>query len=288
MEWITNLVYKSTMATHLSIERQYRVVFAAAGAQIMLCSFCVLRRWEHDDLRAPYWRWYWNDTPGAFVRTGDKTVELGPDRVVLIPSETPFATETRAQVGHLYIHFATSARLSAQFRAPIVRHPEAEEMRMIRQLAALLRTDGEASRSDWPISFSAHALVAAALAGIPSAQWEMAADTQIARVLAVMHERLSMTLDNPTLARIASLSTNTLLRRFKQATGTTPHRYLCRLRVDNARAELLTSNDSIDAIARRNGFCDRFHLSRVFKQTLKVSPAAYRADGRTGVASVSL
>lgn len=284
MARILNLVYKLTMAYEHVVDHYYNDIRAATGVQMIHCNFCILRRWSHDDLYAPFWRWYWNDAPGAVVQTAEETVELGPERVVLIPPlDISCTTQTRSVVGHLYIHFATGLRLAERFRLPIVRHPSAEELRAIRQLVEMLCREDRPSQRDWSLHFRTHALVAAALADIPSDRWEQAdADPEVARVLAVMHERPAAALDIQMLSRIASVSPNTLLRRFRRATGTSPHQYLCRLRVDRAGVDLVTSDDSIDEIAQRNGFCDRYHLSRIFKQAKGLSPAAYRASRRAG------
>jgi AraC-like DNA-binding protein len=285
MARLSNLVYKITMASELQVDHYYNDIRAAAGVQMIHCNFCILRRWSHDNLRAPFWRWYWNDGPGAVIQAAGETIALAPERVVLIPSDAAFATQTRNVVGHLYIHFALGPRLAEQFREPIVRQPSTEELSAIRQLVELLRRADQLSQREWPLHFRTHALVAAALADIPSERWEQAAaDANVARVLAVMHERPAAALDMQMLSSIASLSVNTLLRRFRQATGTTPHQYLCRLRVDRAGVELVNSDDAIEEIAQRNGFCDRYHLSRVFKQMLGLSPAAYRASRRDGLA----
>ena len=272
-------MYKNIMDDELLVQNEFKTIFAGAGPQMILCSYSMLHRWEHADLSAPYWRWYWNDASGAVIRTADQSIALEPDRVLLIPPNTAFATRTRATVGHLYCHFTTGSRLSDQYQQPIVRRPSSEELRSIRQFAIQLREGS--SPNDWCIVFRMQALLAAALADIPAERWLASpGDSDIARVLAVMHERPSAPLDNDSLSQIAALSTNTLLRRFKRVTGTTPHRYLSRLRAENVAIDLRATDDSIDTIAARHGFCDRFHLSKVFKEMLQTTPAAYRDDRR--------
>ncbi len=279
MEWIANFVYKNAMNVRPPDRQEFNTLLAGAGAQMILCSYHLLHEWKYGDLSAPFWRWYWNDTAGASIYAGGKRLALGPERVVLIPPNTRFATETRATVGHLYCHFVTGSRIATRFQRPIMRIPTGEEVRSIRRVANLMREERNAN--DWPAIFGMYALIAAALAEIPTEHWQTsAADANIGRVLAAMHERPSASLDNRALCRIASLSPNSLLRRFKTATGTTPHRYLTRLKVENAGADLMITEDSIEDIAERHGFCDRFHFSRAFKQVKGSGPAAYRAANR--------
>lgn len=269
------------MAFRLLIEREYQSLFTVPSVQVILCSYCTLRNWEHDDLAAPYWRWYWNDTRGAVISSGGRRIELGPDRVVLIPPETHFSTDTRNLVGHLHFHFLAGVRLVAAERKPIVRRVKEVDRVMIGKLVAMMQLPPSRQRGDWSISCGVHALIGYALAQFPVSAWEMEpVDRQIASALAAMHERPNHGFSNVDLARLASLSPNAFLRRFRVVTGVTPHRYLTRLRVDRAGLDLLNTGDSIEAIALRNGFCDRYHLSRVFKQVLGRSPSEYRRRGQ--------
>jgi AraC family transcriptional regulator len=68
------------------------------------------------------------------------------------------------------------------------------------------------------------------------------------------------------------------LRLFKEATGTTPHRYLLGLRMDLARDLLETGTDPIAVVARRCGFPSREHFSRTFHRHFGTTPTRCRND----------
>jgi AraC family transcriptional regulator, transcriptional activator FtrA len=78
------------------------------------------------------------------------------------------------------------------------------------------------------------------------------------------------------LARMAAMSERTFIRRFKQATGTTPADWLTVIRVNRARELLENSLQSIDAIAEQTGLGTAATLRHHFRRKLGTSPTAYR------------
>ena len=80
----------------------------------------------------------------------------------------------------------------------------------------------------------------------------------------------------PDLARRVGMSQRTFLRRFTDATGTTPGKWLLALRLNAARDDLEVSEDSIDEIAGRTGFGTPTNLRHHFRENLGTTPTAYR------------
>ncbi|MGC4034119.1 MAG: AraC family transcriptional regulator [Tepidisphaeraceae bacterium] len=140
---------------------------------------------------------------------------------------------------------------------------------------------GQAARHDHTAGLAVQALTSGLLARLPATVWQSGpADEDVARVLAFIHDRPARPIDNAELARVAAVSVNTFLRRFRRFTGTTPHQYLTQVRLANAIAALLTTEKSIDQIAADSGFCDRYHLSRIFQRNVYVGPATFRKTAR--------
>ncbi len=84
---------------------------------------------------------------------------------------------------------------------------------------------------------------------------------------------------NRDLARELGMNVNAFTRRFRVATGHSPHQYRLRLRIERACSLLREGGLSIEAIAAETGFCDRFHFSRVFKRIMGMGPAQFRLRG---------
>ena len=108
---------------------------------------------------------------------------------------------------------------------------------------------------------------------------EALTDRQFAQVRELMDARLGEPLGLAELAAAAGLSVSRFSRRFKARTGLPPHRYLLRLRVEQAGLLLRTGRDPIADIAARCGFSHQEHLTRVLRTHLGTTPAALRRDG---------
>jgi AraC-like DNA-binding protein len=91
------------------------------------------------------------------------------------------------------------------------------------------------------------------------------AKTQLARQINLDH-----------LARHSGMSRFHFARAFRTATGQAPMAWLRAQRVEAARTLLLSTALPLKAIARRVGFPDEFHLSRVFKRVTGQNPTQVR------------
>lgn len=78
------------------------------------------------------------------------------------------------------------------------------------------------------------------------------------------------------LAEIAGMSHRTLMRRFKEATGTLPGAYLQMVRVAAARRMLEDGAPSIQQVGISVGYEDVAFFRRVFKRYSGMTPASYR------------
>jgi len=85
----------------------------------------------------------------------------------------------------------------------------------------------------------------------------------------------------PALAAAAAMSVRHFTRVFTAEVGETPGRFVERVRLEAARIELETTNDTLDVIAARCGFGTAESLRRVTQRRLGVAPDAYRRRFRT-------
>ena len=85
----------------------------------------------------------------------------------------------------------------------------------------------------------------------------------------------------PVLAAAASMSERHFSRVFTAEVGQSPGRFVERVRVEAARADLEAGDDTLDLVAERCGLGSAESLRRVFHRHLGVSPDAYRRRFRT-------
>lgn len=269
---------KARMADVLKFRTAYRVWASPPTPEVLSSGFAVLQRWEHDDLSAPFWRWYMNDRAGAFIRVDGAVIGLLPGRIYLIPPRTAFATWIAGgagEVGHMHVHFVLGLDHMPTGGRVFDFAAKEEDRRLAREAGAQMRAGR--GQSEFTLGFMVQALLNRTLSRVPAAYWVgRASDDRMARVLRRLRSGVAGGVDNALLAREAGLGRNAFGRFFREATGDTPHRYLTRLRVERACERLRAEGATVDEIAVATGFCDRFHFTRVFKRYMGVGPAEYR------------
>lgn len=91
-----------------------------------------------------------------------------------------------------------------------------------------------------------------------------------------LHQHLAQPHSVDSLSQRVGMSQRTFLRRFQDATGTTPARWLLNERLLRAKDYLENSRLSIDSIAEQTGFGQSATLRHHFRQHFALPPAQYR------------
>ncbi|MEU6840315.1 helix-turn-helix domain-containing protein [Streptomyces sp. NPDC046716] len=95
-------------------------------------------------------------------------------------------------------------------------------------------------------------------------------------LLSWLQDNLGRDLALADIADRAGVSTRTLMRRFREQTGTTPLQWLHRARIRRAQHLLETTAHPVERIAAQVGFGSPTAFRDRFKRTTGVSPQAYR------------
>ncbi|MDL5155131.1 AraC family transcriptional regulator [Actinomycetospora termitidis] len=85
-----------------------------------------------------------------------------------------------------------------------------------------------------------------------------------------------LTLDE--LAGAVGLSKFHFARQFRGSTGTTPHEFVLRRRMERARLLLERTDTPLPEVASSCGFADQSHMNRVFRKRSGTTPGAVRRD----------
>ncbi len=108
-----------------------------------------------------------------------------------------------------------------------------------------------------------------------------ASDTQrnlldMGYVVGYLESQYAQQIEIRDLEPLVAMSSRTLMRRFSQATGTTPMQYLLRVRVTRAAHLLRTTRAPMTDVAGDVGFSDSNYFSRQFRRIMGMSPTDYR------------
>ena len=98
-------------------------------------------------------------------------------------------------------------------------------------------------------------------------------------------ENLGKNLSIEALAQHAAMSPRNFVRVFAREIGNTPARYVEQVRIEAARTQLASTEDSVESIAGRCGFSSAELLRRCFLRHFKIAPSQYRKHLHTPAAA---
>jgi AraC-like DNA-binding protein len=101
-------------------------------------------------------------------------------------------------------------------------------------------------------------------------------DPHIGRALAEMHHDPAREWTLESLASTAAMSRSAFAEHFMRFVGTPPMQYLTNWRMQLAANQLLSSTDSVAAIANRVGYASEAAFSRAFKKSVGAAPSEWR------------
>ena len=105
---------------------------------------------------------------------------------------------------------------------------------------------------------------------------------KLKQVIDYINAYLDRDLSLKELSTIVQMSPSYFSQLFKQTTGTTPHQYVIRCRIERAKDLLKQGRLSIAEISTQVGFVDQSHLHRYFKRLVGITPKTYAQDLDTG------
>ncbi|MCT4591352.1 MAG: AraC family transcriptional regulator [Carboxylicivirga sp.] len=277
--------------------------FPKYDINIHCCRYWWLQNWEFKDLSFPFWRVYHNSFEGAAIIYQDKHISITPDKLILIAPNTSYSTylfnHSIPQQGyslkggranqklplneqyllHLFIHFNLGMPYD-NTQPGIYSLPINKEINTM--LAGIKKhLNYEHARFTFQSTLAINAIINHLLSSLPENCWQgITNDSRILDVIRFIDANLTSDLSNVQLAPLASMATNAFTRLFTNETGLSPQKYVKKKRIDRACILLHHSSLSIDQIANRCGFADRYHFTRIFSQITGYSPARYKKDFR--------
>ncbi len=232
--------------------------------------------WRHQGVCSPFWRLFYDFTPGAWVESAGRRHPLGPGRVVVMPDGVPFDCGCERRVEHLWLHFSLYLSLPAVEPAVFAFQPGPAFRTVARELRDWIR-----KKNAEAVKHTGMALLHLVFAESRVMPGVMPA--RIRMICAWIEHHLGGEITNEMLAAQAGMSGEAFIRWFKARLGRTPAAFVAERRIREACRRLAFGEDSIEQVAEAVGFANRHHFSRVFKRYAGCGPAEFRRGHRRPV-----
>lgn len=99
---------------------------------------------------------------------------------------------------------------------------------------------------------------------------------RLQRVLEHVKENINKDLSVADMSQVVGMSQYYFSKLFKMSTGTTPHQYVMRQRVERAQELLRESNTALVDVATHVGFETQSHFTSVFRHLVGITPKKFR------------
>ena len=244
--------------------------------------------WDDANVCSSYWRLYINNRDGASLRLTRSVYPLPAGHIHLIPAYVRFSCVNTTPVDHYYIHFDLLG-LTPLLQKSLFVEPLSMPLTHTSHQVLSCHKRGQTTADSPELLFLTQTLVleslAHAFAGLtPGKRTQLiaafAVPSPVQPAIRLLEQILPAAPCVADLADACSMSEDHFIRRFRQAVGQTPARYVLQRRLALAARQLLYTTDSIETIATRHQFSNRFHFTRAFSREMGIPPAAYRSATR--------
>ncbi len=244
--------------------------------------------WTHTDHIRSMWRLCRANDEGASLQYGSTSYGLPAGRFALVPPGLKFKAHVEGHVKLFFVHFEVigwpTTAVRAVFPEPITLQDDEFRDKLADAVCAEVKENSHLGPAlSCRVKSLAHLAMATLENDLPAEKASLirhVADGQLdlLEVLQFIDRNIHEPLDNGRLAKVAHSSESCFIRSFREAMNQTPARYVQDRRVARAAELLVCTNHSIDEVAQRCGFANRYYFSRVFSERVGRPPVRYRNE----------
>jgi AraC-like DNA-binding protein len=213
----------------------------------------------------PFFYCYWNKTLGAEIHVGNKIYPITPNNIMLIPPNLEHSPVQKSSFNHSFIHFIAPFPFNTLDR--IEQIPIDQSIQLFQRCNLELHT-----------SLSLYSFIFGLLLKVPPKHYspKQIKDKRILQACSILSSGSIEKLQLENLASKLNMSVSNLCHLFKQEVGVSPISYAMEKRMEKSLIMLADCQNSIDDIAKKNGFSNRYHFSKAFKSYYGVPPVKMR------------
>ena len=227
------------------------------------------RNWIAQNCIMPFWVLWYNFERGNACQLRDKRIQLGPEKILLIPPNTFYSGEFETEVPHFYVWFKTDGCFSSPGHEALELPAEPFRRRVEEALVSGNRQ-----------IFTLYTLVSELLCSIPREFFSLqSVSTRTVNIEKALHfiSQHDGDVTNEQIAAHLHLSRTRLLHLFKESVGISPQKYCAQIKMLFAE-QLLKAGKSIQTVADACGYADRYHFSKDFKRFHQVPPGKWQRE----------
>lgn len=277
--------------------------FTDIKLKIICCRYWKLDLWDCHDMAFPFWRIYWNKNKGGILKQNQNTYVMESDIIYIIPPFTSFSTKYiknhsfekginvfgrhvsendneeitgRNSLLHLFIHFNLGVPFDNVYPGIFEISITPHLLEKLDSLTNRLKIENTTFYTTYTLRLQS--IINDILSNIGTELFEtLNVDFRILDVIRYIENHIQDNPSNSDLAIIANMATNSFSRLFRQKMNMTLHAFIVKRKIAQSCELFLHTNNSIEEVAYRMGFSDRYHFSRVFKSVTGTTPAVYKS-----------
>lgn len=212
---------------------------------------------------------------GDFFIHGNMTVVNSGNVVIIAPGEKQFYVfDKSSDATYYWIHFTGREAESLLSRLRL-----GSGIFATGELAAFIECMDKMAQANAVRDFTTETFLTASLLNLLSTVSKRIyiKESPVHRVIEQMQKDSFNHMTVSEYARMCGLTEYYFIRKFKEITGLTPHRYKTKITVNKAMDMMTSSNLNISEIAYMLGFEDSLYFSRVFRKETGMSPSKFIA-----------
>lgn len=242
---------------------------------ILRSDWTIVHDWVTTSSR-PFWRVYWNATPGALIKTQSQKVNCVQSSLICIPPGLNVEQVLVEPFEHLWFHVDTP--LLSNYSLEIHELEIGQEMiGRFQRLVKLFQSGQENGSEGHDLK---QLVIYWFMTGIQLSKGAQNQEVSemVGKAIQIMDKRIQSGITSKELADMLEVSSKTLVRQFNKYLKMPPHKFLTSLRLKKAAALLFSKSLSIDEVSDLCGFCNRSHFTRSFTENYNQTPAAFRKE----------
>ena len=217
------------------------------------------------------------------VKTNHGVADIYENDMIIIPPGSPYSFKTTSfPFCYLCVHFTGSASERLLEKYGIKTFPEVNRLSRDNHMQLRFKTlfESFAKNDDLRIREQELLLERLFIEAFRAARNKQLSRTPLLRSVRYINEFYAGEIRITDLAKMENMCMTAYNLAFKRQMGTTPTKYIIKLRMDHAMSLLETSNMSITEIGECCGYGDVNFFSRTFKAFVGISPSHYRAQAK--------